>query len=85
MAILMFIAFGFVVGLVARALLPGRQSMGFVMTTVLGIAGSFVGGFVGNLMAGRDVAAYTPAGIVGAVAGALLVLAVLGGLARRTA
>ncbi len=85
MAILLFIIFGFVVGLLARALMPGRQSMGFIMTTVLGIAGSFVGGFVGNLMSGRDVTAFTPAGIIGSVAGGLLVLAVLGGLAQRTA
>jgi uncharacterized membrane protein YeaQ/YmgE (transglycosylase-associated protein family) len=85
MAILVFIVFGFVVGLIARALMPGRQSMGFIMTALLGIAGSFAGGFVGNLMSGRDASAFTPAGIIGSVAGALLVLAVLGGLARRTA
>lgn len=85
MAILLFIVYGFAVGLIARALLPGRQSMGFIMTAALGIAGSFVGGFVGNLMSGRDVSAFTPAGIIGSVAGGLVVLAVLGGLARRTA
>src|SRR6188508_1072969 len=53
MGILLFIVFGLVVGFIARALLPGRQSMGFLMTAVLGMVGSLVGGFVGNLLAGR--------------------------------
>ena len=39
---------GFVVGLIARAILPGTQSLGIVLTAVLGIAGSFAAGFVGQ-------------------------------------
>jgi uncharacterized membrane protein YeaQ/YmgE (transglycosylase-associated protein family) len=46
MGILMFIVFGFVIGLLARAILPGSQKMGFLMTAGLGIAGSFIGGFI---------------------------------------
>ena len=43
MAILVFIVFGFIVGLVARAIMPGRQKMGFLMTTIVGILGSIIG------------------------------------------
>ena len=46
--ILSWIVCGFLVGLIARAILPGRQSMGFVMTTVLGIVGAFVGGLISS-------------------------------------
>jgi uncharacterized membrane protein YeaQ/YmgE (transglycosylase-associated protein family) len=41
---------GFLVGLLARALLPGNQSMGIILTSVLGIAGSFAAGFVGEAL-----------------------------------
>jgi len=41
---------GFIVGLCARALLPGAQHLGFLLTTVLGIVGSLVGGFIGRLI-----------------------------------
>jgi uncharacterized membrane protein YeaQ/YmgE (transglycosylase-associated protein family) len=83
MGILLFIVFGFVIGLIARALLPGRQSMGLLMTAVLGMLGSFVGGFVGNLLAGRPVTDLTSAGFFGSLIGALLVLAALSPLMRR--
>src|SRR5690348_3223376 len=49
MSIIWFIVVGLVAGLLARALLPGRQSMGLVATMLLGIVGSFVGGFIGSL------------------------------------
>ncbi|MBL8317337.1 MAG: GlsB/YeaQ/YmgE family stress response membrane protein, partial [Burkholderiaceae bacterium] len=39
---------GFVVGLIARAILPGEQKLGIILTAVLGIAGSFVAGFIGQ-------------------------------------
>jgi uncharacterized membrane protein YeaQ/YmgE (transglycosylase-associated protein family) len=41
---------GFVVGLIARALLPGNDKMGFIATVVVGILGSLVGGFLGSLI-----------------------------------
>ena len=41
---------GFVVGLIARAIKPGANSMGWVLTIVLGIAGAFVGGFIGSAL-----------------------------------
>jgi uncharacterized membrane protein YeaQ/YmgE (transglycosylase-associated protein family) len=50
MEVLSWILFGFVVGLVARALMPGPDSMGFVGTTVLGVFGALLGGWFSRLM-----------------------------------
>jgi len=75
MAILVFIVFGFIVGLVARAIMPGRQKMGFLMTTIVGILGSLAGGLVGSLISGRNWTDVSPAGLLGSIIGALCVLA----------
>jgi uncharacterized membrane protein YeaQ/YmgE (transglycosylase-associated protein family) len=77
MGIILFLLFGFAVGLVARALMPGRQKMGLIGTTALGCGGAFVGGFLGNLIAGRSVLDLTTAGFFGSLIGALVVLLVL--------
>lgn len=74
MGICGWICFGFFAGLVARAVLPGDQEMGFVRTTLLGVAGSFVGGFLGALLAGDDPLEPHSAGFVGAVLGAIAIL-----------
>jgi len=61
MGILAWIVFGFVVGLIARAVVPGRQGMGLIMTTVLGIAGSLIGGLVASIglgVGGSEVVGY---------------------------
>jgi uncharacterized membrane protein YeaQ/YmgE (transglycosylase-associated protein family) len=84
MSIVLFLVFGIVAGLIARAIMPGAQSMGIIMTGVLGIVGSFVGGIVGNLVAGRAVTELHTTGIVGSVLGALLVLVIMR-VARRSA
>ncbi|MGE5359304.1 MAG: GlsB/YeaQ/YmgE family stress response membrane protein [Bacteroidales bacterium] len=66
---------GFVVGLLARALLPGGDQMGFIATTVLGIVGSVVGGFIGRLIKKPEPGtAFHPAGFVMALVGAIVVL-----------
>lgn len=79
-----WIVFGLVVGLIARAIFPGTQSMGLVATTVLGIVGSILGGLFGSLMSGAPLAASHPAGWIGSILGALVVL-VLPRLAERHA
>ncbi|WP_395677464.1 GlsB/YeaQ/YmgE family stress response membrane protein [Inquilinus sp.] len=48
MAFLWMLIIGFVVGLVAKFLMPGRDPGGFIITILLGIAGSFVGGWLGK-------------------------------------
>jgi uncharacterized membrane protein YeaQ/YmgE (transglycosylase-associated protein family) len=83
--ILGFIIVGLIAGVVARFLVPGPDPMGWIGTIVLGIIGSFVGGFLANLLFG-GVVAISAAGIVGSIIGAIIVLLVwrqVGG--RRTA
>jgi uncharacterized membrane protein YeaQ/YmgE (transglycosylase-associated protein family) len=70
MAIIAFIIFGFIVGLLARFLLPGRDPMGIVGTIVLGVAGSFVGGFLARALFNDN----SGVGFVGATIGAVLLL-----------
>jgi uncharacterized membrane protein YeaQ/YmgE (transglycosylase-associated protein family) len=76
MSVIWFIVFGLIIGLLARAILPGRQQMGVVPTTLLGCAGSLVGGLVGNLISGtsHDAAASSTAGFVGSLIGAVALL-----------
>ena len=76
MGILMFLVFGLVAGLIARAIMPGNQSMGIVATAVLGVAGSFVGGFLSSMLYGRSALQLHATGLVGAIAGSLLLLGV---------
>jgi len=63
---------GFVVGLIARALLPGDQKLGLIMTAVLGIVGSFLAGFIGQAIGWYQ--AGQGAGFIGSVVGAIIVL-----------
>ena len=69
---------GLVAGALARLLVPGRQHMSIGMTIILGIIGSFVGGFLGYLIFHKDASEgfLQPAGIIGAIIGAILVLLV---------
>ncbi|HEY6797555.1 MAG TPA: GlsB/YeaQ/YmgE family stress response membrane protein [Kineosporiaceae bacterium] len=70
---------GLIVGAIARLLVPGPDPMGCLGTAVLGAAGSFVGGFLADLLFGRSAATATlhPAGLVGSVVGAIVLLIVL--------
>jgi uncharacterized membrane protein YeaQ/YmgE (transglycosylase-associated protein family) len=78
-----WIVFGFLAGLVARAIMPGRQNMGLIATTLLGVAGAFAGGFVVDLLRGGPMFRLAPAGFIGAVVGSLVLLLIGGALARR--
>lgn len=69
---------GLIVGLIARAVMPGTQAMGLVMTALLGIAGAFVAGFLGQAVGWY--AAGQGAGFIGSIVGALVVLFVVGKL-----
>jgi len=68
-------AFGLIIGLIARLLYPGRQPMGILMTMVLGVVGSFLGGFV-SWMFGFDPAdgPFQGAGWIMSIVGALVVV-----------
>lgn len=84
MSILMFILFGLIVGFLARAIMPGKQSMGLVTTALVGIVGAFLGGLVGNLIAGAPILELHSAGFIGSILGALAVLFIIGLAGRRT-
>jgi len=66
---------GLIVGAVARLLVPGHEHLGFLMTSLLGVAGSFVGGFLASVIS-RPVegSLFHPAGFVLSVIGAIIVL-----------
>jgi len=83
--ILTLLLVGLVAGALARLLIPGRQEMSIAMTIVLGVVGSFVGGLLGYLLFNKDASEglLQPAGIIGSVIGAILVLLVWSRLGAR--
>jgi uncharacterized membrane protein YeaQ/YmgE (transglycosylase-associated protein family) len=84
MSIIWTIIIGFVAGVIAKLLHPGpNEPSGFVLTTLLGIAGAFVATFLGQAIGWYR--ADEGAGFIGATVGAIIVLVVWGIFARRTA
>lgn len=71
-AVLTWIVFGLVVGLIARFIVPGQQPMGWFATIALGVIGSFAGGFLTYLFRGGDM--LQPEKMVMSVLGAVVVL-----------
>jgi uncharacterized membrane protein YeaQ/YmgE (transglycosylase-associated protein family) len=81
MAILSWILFGLVVGVIAKLLMPGRDPGGFIVTILLGIAGALIGGFIG-----RAMGFYTEnegAGWLMSILGAIVLLALYRMMVRR--
>jgi uncharacterized membrane protein YeaQ/YmgE (transglycosylase-associated protein family) len=82
MSIIWTIIIGFIAGIIAKFLMPGpNEPSGFILTTILGIVGAFVATWLGQALGW-----YGPnegAGLIGAVVGAVIVLAVWGMVARR--
>lgn len=77
------IIIGFIVGVIARFLKPGDDKAGWIMTTLLGIVGAFVGSWLGQAFG-----IYGPnesAGFLGAVVGSIVVLAIVGMVSKRKA
>ncbi len=79
MHIIGFLIFGLIVGLLARAIYPGSHPMGWLMTAMLGMVGSLVGGLLGHAFFGADSAGdgswgFTPGGIISSIVGAIIVL-----------
>jgi len=66
---------GFIVGLIARAIMPGVQNLGFIMTVLLGIGGSILGGLIGRLFSKpAPGSSFHPAGFIMSLIGALILL-----------
>jgi len=76
--IIYLVVIGLVAGFIARLLVPGRDPIGFFGTMLLGIAGSFVGGFLGYVVFNKDVdeGALQTSGIIGSIIGAIIALLV---------
>ncbi|MGZ6071289.1 MAG: GlsB/YeaQ/YmgE family stress response membrane protein [Myxococcaceae bacterium] len=86
MGIITMIVIGLVAGLIARAVVPGRQSMGVLATMLLGVVGSFVGGLLGSLFSSDgNLMDLRPSGLVWSVVGAVVVLVLVGFAGRRRA
>ena len=77
--IIVLVIIGLIAGLIARLLVPGPDPIGLLGTIVLGVVGSFVGGFVENLIEYRSVAvnSFHTTGIIGSVIGAVILLLLL--------
>jgi len=74
MGIISMIVVGLIAGLIARAIMPGADPMGWIGTILLGIVGSFVGGYLAKVLFHGSDSPFEPAGIVGSIIGALIVL-----------
>ena len=81
MGIIGTIVVGLIVGAIARFVLPGEQKMGWIMTCVLGVAGSLVAGYVGQALGWY--AAGEAAGWIASVVGAVVLLVVVGMLRKK--
>ncbi|MEO6960221.1 MAG: GlsB/YeaQ/YmgE family stress response membrane protein [Burkholderiaceae bacterium] len=81
MGIISMIIVGLIIGLIARAIMPGEQKMGIILTIILGILGSVVAGYLGGA-----IGWYAPGegvGWVGSIVGAIIVLFVYGLIAKK--
>ncbi len=83
MTILVWLLIGLVAGALARLLVPGRDPMGWLATLILGLVGSLVGGFLGNLIFDGDLE-ISAANLVGSVVGAIIVLLIFRAVGTRT-
>src|SRR5215211_5929210 len=83
--IIVMVIVGAIAGFVARLLVPGRDPMGVGATILLGIVGSFIGGFLGWAIFGKDLdeGALQASGIIGSIIGAVIALLVYNAVTHR--
>jgi uncharacterized membrane protein YeaQ/YmgE (transglycosylase-associated protein family) len=72
--IIVLLIVGLIAGAVARLLVPGKDSMGLAGTIGVGVVGSFVGGFLQNLIFFHTLTLFHPSGIIGSIIGSIIVL-----------
>ena len=77
--ILILVIFGFIFGLIARAIVPGKNSMSLVQTWALGVGGSLLGGFLGAVIFGfdSDDGVLEVGGLIGSIIGSILLLLIV--------
>ena len=85
MGIVTWVVFGLIAGVLAKFLMPGKQGGGTVLTTLLGIVGAVVGGFIATQLGFGDVNSFDLRSMAIAVGGALLVLVVWGFASKQMA
>ena len=84
MGLILFLIFGFVVGLLARALMPGKDSMGLLATTGLGVGGAFIGWVIGRAFGFYSRAkTMRSTGFLMSLIGALILLLIANAIRRR--
>lgn len=74
MGIISWIILGLIAGIIAKMIMPGKDGGGFIITTLLGIAGAFVGGWVGAFFGLGTVGTFSLGSMATAIAGALILL-----------
>ncbi len=74
MGIISWVIFGLIAGILAKWIMPGKDGGGFIVTTLLGVAGAFVGGFIGSFLGFWSVCSFSLGSMATAVAGALVLL-----------
>jgi len=84
--ILYLVVIGLVAGFIARAVVPGKDSMSVGATMLLGIVGSFIGGFIGYVLTHHDAedGAFQASGIIGSIVGAIAALLVYRAVTGRS-
>jgi uncharacterized membrane protein YeaQ/YmgE (transglycosylase-associated protein family) len=82
LGIVVWLIIGFLAGLIARALVPGSDRMGIGSTLILGLVGSLIGGFLGNLVVEGQFE-LEAAGIIGSIVGAIIALLVYRSMGSR--
>lgn len=84
--IITLIIVGLIAGAIARLLVPGRDPMGIGATILLGIVGSFIGGFIGYALFHKDSndGFFQPSGLIGSIVGAVIALLVYRAVTRRS-
>ena len=84
MGFLMWLVFGLVIGVIAKFLLPGKDPGGFIVTIIIGIVGSFIGGAISYFVLGATDP-YAPSGWIMSIIGAIVLLLAYRFFASRTA
>lgn len=84
MSLIWFLVVGLIAGLLARAIVPGDDSMGIIATIILGVVGSFVGGLIGSLFSDGKVTDFNTSGLILSIIGAIVALLVYRQVRART-
>jgi len=83
--ILYLLVIGLIAGFIARAVVPGRDPMSVGATILLGVVGSFIGGFIGYVLTHHDAndGAFQASGIIGSIVGAIVALLIYRAVSGR--